>query len=244
MPPQSHSSIRTAKRLRLAFLCAIACAPELTSEPYSTRCGLFGDFGQAELVACAASESLLAPSDLLAEIEADLRLIHAAYPRVGSIYPELCPVPGYVIVQMESAAAAESVALGRHAGMSAAYEKLGAPNCIEWSRYSGNFVTLTFEEPYQGDQLSSFLYGVEDVDYAEGYCVGYLPCSGPTYIFRTAPHEYEFHDDRGCNDTQGPAGWDDWIFRVEGDEVLLLSHNGVLMPTESTSWGRIKARYR
>lgn len=197
------------------------------------------DFPDADYLASALSDSLLAPDSLVARIDHDLQLIRQHTPAVADIHHS-CQRLRLGAVAMTFTYGAQILFLaGQHEGLNELHARIGSPQVSWLAGYSCIFYYAQPYKPVPLEALHLGLVGVSDV-HAIPMCIG----DGPD-VQLSLDGTYRFRSAWGDGCTVGSCDFTHvWIFSVDGEVVTLLQDYGDPVPSERISWGTVKALFR
>ena len=225
--------------LSLALLC-VATAEASTQMPPALDPAIVLGLDPAFVLGLDLSpHDLLPPPDLVAALRADLAAINTYDPFFETFVAQPSSPPGYLVVGLTDAAWADYLA-GQYHGLDDLNQKYGP---VDISAYEFiKALGLSFHQPYNSPVLAQIYATATGLRYAE--VTGYV--GEPfTDIDCVILGRYLYR--KGWGDC--PAGCEYhhyWDIQVTNGTVTLLRSWGDDVPTavHSTSWGRLKVRFR
>ena len=188
------------------------------------------------ILALEICDCLLAPSWLVAQVDADLVAIRAYEPFLENVHVLPDWVPGELIVKL-TVEASEQFHAGEYHGLDALNEQYGPVEMsilVEW--YGSIWLLLSFSQMYHPELLAD-IYGVaEGVIWASPNDI----TGAGSDIFSEFLGTYTFKYGWDC-DLMHCLRYHFWVFVVEDGVVELIDE---YVSVEKTTWGSIKAMYR
>lgn len=197
------------------------------------------DFSDAEVLALEISGALVAPADMVEQINLDLAAIRMLNPVFESIHAIPDWVPGELLVVL-TPAAWDSYQQGAYTGLDALNQQYG-PVHVSAPYSTLPILYLLFAAPYHPMHLSDLYAQADGVEAAE-----------PNSIFNATGHDIRSN---AVGTYTFVLGWGDfcvpmcpfehsWTFAVEEGRVTLLDEGGHPLAVQAQTWSQIKARYR